>query len=65
MSKLKTNKALLKRLKITGRKKLFRRPTHQNHFNAKYPGRINRAKHRVQLVAAVDAKKLKKLLPYL
>lgn len=65
MSKLKTNKALLKRLKITGRKKLLRRPTHQNHFNAKYPGRINRTKHRVQPLAAVDAKKFKKLLPYL
>lgn len=55
----------MKRLKITGKKKLLRRPTHQNHFKAKYPGRISRTKHRVQSIAEVDAKKIKKMLPYL
>lgn len=65
MGKLKTNKALLKRLKITAKKKLLRRPSHQNHFKAKYPGRITRTKHRVQPIAEVDAKRIKRLLPYL
>ena len=63
--KNKKNKSLMKRLKITGKKKLLRRPTHQNHFKAKYPGRISRTKHRVQPIAEVDAKKIKKMLPYL
>lgn len=65
MGKLKTNKSVLKRLKITAKKKLLRRPSHQNHFKAKYPGRIDRTKHRVHPIAEVDVKKIKKMLPYL
>jgi len=34
----KTNKSILKRLKITGNKKILRRKTKQNHFNAKETG---------------------------
>lgn len=41
----KTNKALSKRIKITGRGKILKRPPHQNHFNAKESGNIKRNKH--------------------
>lgn len=40
----KTKKALLKRVKITGRKKLMKRPPNQNHFNAKDSGQESRRK---------------------
>lgn len=40
----KTKKALLKRIKITGRGKIFKRRPHQNHFNAKESGNVSRHK---------------------
>ncbi|WKZ26871.1 MAG: 50S ribosomal protein L35 [Candidatus Paceibacterota bacterium] len=40
----KTNRSLKKRVKITGRKKILKRPPHQNHFNAKESGERARNK---------------------
>ena len=40
----KTNKSFLKRVKITGRGKIMKRPPHQDHFNAKEPGSAARQK---------------------
>jgi len=40
----KTKKALLKRVKITGGKKIMKRPPSQNHFNAKDSGDQTRQK---------------------
>ena len=40
----KTKKALLKRVKITGRSKIMKRPPGQNHFNAKDSGGQTRQK---------------------
>lgn len=40
----KTNKSILKRIKITKNKKILRRQSHQNHFNAKDPGHKTGAK---------------------
>ncbi|OGN13821.1 MAG: hypothetical protein A3J47_03770 [Candidatus Yanofskybacteria bacterium RIFCSPHIGHO2_02_FULL_43_22] len=40
----KTNKSFLKRVKITGRSKLMKRPPHQDHFNAKEGGDSARQK---------------------
>jgi len=40
----KTKKALLKRVKITGSKKILKRHPHQNHFNAKDSGNKTRQK---------------------
>lgn len=40
----KTNKSLLKRVKITGSNKIMKRPPHQNHFNAKESGNSTRSK---------------------
>ena len=44
MPKMKSNKALLKKVKITGKKKVLRRYTKQNHFNAKQTGNLKRKK---------------------
>jgi len=41
---MKTNKSLRKRVKITGRNKIMKRPPHQNHFNAKESGNSTRGK---------------------
>lgn len=42
--KLKTKKALLKRIKITGSGKILKRRPHQDHFNAKESGNQTRGK---------------------
>ena len=44
MPKLKTKKALVKKIKITKRKKVTRRHTGQNHYNSKDTGAEGRAK---------------------
>ncbi len=64
MAKLKTNKSILSRLKVTGRGKLVKRPTGQSHFNAKDSGNKGRLKHRDQTVNKADIKSLKQRLPY-
>ena len=40
----KTNRSFLKRVKITGRGKITKRPNHQDHFNAKEGGNAARKK---------------------
>ncbi|HZZ99315.1 MAG TPA: hypothetical protein VFK07_01215 [Candidatus Paceibacterota bacterium] len=42
----KTKKALLKRIKISGKGKLIKRAPGQNHFNAKDSGNATRGKHK-------------------
>ncbi len=44
MKAMKTNKSLLKRIRITGRNKFLKRRPHQNHFNAKESGDATRGK---------------------
>lgn len=41
----KTNKSLMKRIKITGTGKIMKRPPGQNHFNAKDSGTKGQRKH--------------------
>ena len=41
---MKTRKSLFKRVKITARKKILKRPPGQNHFNAKDGGNAGRIK---------------------
>jgi len=65
MPKIKTKKSLAKRIKITGRGKLKRRHTCQSHLNAKKSMDRKRQFSREYNLASGDAKKLKKLLPYL
>jgi len=63
MTKLKTRKALLKRIKITGKKKILVRKVHQGHFNAKDSGNQTRKKRKTSKLLSVDSKKIKKILP--
>ena len=62
--KLKTNKTISSRLKVTGQGKLVRRATNQSHFNAKDSGNKGRLKHRNALIKKSDKKLFKKYLPY-
>jgi ribosomal protein L35 len=41
---MKTNKSMMKRIKITGTGKIMKRPPGQNHFNAKASGQQSRNK---------------------
>jgi large subunit ribosomal protein L35 len=64
MSKLKTNKSILNRFKITATGKLLHRPMGQDHFNAKESGKKTRLKRRWIELTGADAKAIKKLIPY-
>lgn len=44
MPKLKTRKTAVKRFKITAKKKVLRRHSKQNHFNARQTSKLKRAK---------------------
>lgn len=44
MPKLKTKKALVKKIKVTKGKKVLRRKTGQNHYNSKETGKKGREK---------------------
>lgn len=61
-AKTKTRKALLKRIRITGKGKIMHRPIHQGHFNAKESGNKTRAKRKMSKAAQADKKKLKNLI---
>ena len=63
-NKIKTNKAVAKRFKVTATGKLMRRPTRQDHFNAKATGSARRFKRKLVPVAKADIRGLKKLIPY-
>jgi len=64
MKKLKTNKSILSRIKVTGKGKLVKRATGQSHFNTKDSGKRGRIKHRKLNVKTVDIKSFKQFLPY-
>jgi len=62
MTKLKTRKALLKRIKITGRGKFMKRHTHQDHINAKDSGNKTRNKRKETGVSSSYRKIIKESL---
>ncbi|MDO8574989.1 MAG: 50S ribosomal protein L35 [bacterium] len=64
MFKIKTNKSILSRLKISGKGKLMRRATNQSHFNAKDSGKKGRLKHRSALIKKSDQESFKRYIPY-
>ena len=64
MPKLKTFKALAKKVKISKRKKVTRRATGQNHFNSKETGKVGRAKKSDIRLFKADEKNVLKALPY-
>jgi len=64
MPKLKTNKSVRGRIKITKRGILLRRPTGRGHFLGKKSGAYKRRTRKYVEVSKADAKKLKRYLPY-
>ncbi|MBU1160575.1 MAG: 50S ribosomal protein L35 [Patescibacteria group bacterium] len=62
MPKIKTNKAVVKRFKITKNGKIIKRKAGQDHFNARESGKIKRKKRRDILVAKCDIKNIKSCL---
>ena len=62
MPKRKSNKALLKKIKVSKSGKVQRRSTGQNHFNAKESGNKTRAKRRNKRLFKTDEKNIKKAL---
>ena len=63
--KLKTNKALKKRVKITGKKKVLIRTGGQDHFNSRESGKVKRNKRSDKQISKSNLKNVKQLLPYL
>jgi len=62
MPKMKSNRALLKKIKLSKGGKVLRRKTGQNHFNAKESGAITRAKRRDVRLFKTDEANIKKAL---
>ena len=63
MPKLKTRKAVSKKVKITKSGKVLRRYTKQNHYNSKQTGKFKRKKRGDKPMFATDAKNILKALP--
>ncbi|MBI2624001.1 50S ribosomal protein L35 [Candidatus Parcubacteria bacterium] len=59
---MKTRKSILKRFKITKRGKFVRRPSGQDHFNAKETSPAKSRKRGKFAAAAVDAKAFRQYL---
>jgi ribosomal protein L35 len=59
----KSNRSLLKRIKITGTGKVLKRKPGQNHFNAKDSGSTGLHKHGQKLSPIQFAKGFQSLLP--
>ncbi|MFA6918924.1 MAG: 50S ribosomal protein L35 [Patescibacteria group bacterium] len=64
MPKIKTRQAVAKRFKITKNGKVMKRTAGQDHFNARETGETKRKKRRDTSIANVDAKNIKKMIPY-
>jgi len=64
MPKLKTNKSVAKKVRVTRRKKVIRRKTNQNHFNSKDSGKVGQRKRMDESLFKTDAQNVLKSLPY-
>lgn len=67
MPKLKTHKATKKRFRFSGsktKKKVLRRKSGQDHFNAKESGVVRKRKRRDITAHNTQVKTIKKLTPY-
>ena len=64
MPKIKTRQAVAKRFKITKNGKVIKRTAGQDHFNARETGENKRRKRLDTSIANVDAKNIKKMIPY-
>ena len=64
MPKIKTHKATVKRFKITKNKKVQKRKSGQDHFNARESGNTARNKRKDILISKSNTKTIKNLMPY-
>jgi large subunit ribosomal protein L35 len=64
MPKLKTNKSAAKRFKITKTGKLKKRSARRGHLLRSKTRKAKRKLRQSSYVAAVDAKKIRRMLPY-
>jgi len=64
MPKLKTRKAVAKRIRTTKNGKLKIRAGAQDHFNARETGKKKRNKRRDNDLAEVNHKNIKRTMPY-
>lgn len=62
MPKLKTHKALVKRIKISKKNKVMRRATGQNHYNSKETGKVGRKKKNDSRLFKTDEKNVLKAM---
>lgn len=65
MPKLKTRKALVKKIKVTKNRKVLRRTTGQNHYNSKETGAVGRRKKSDVRLFKADEQNVLKALPYI
>jgi large subunit ribosomal protein L35 len=65
MPKLKTHRGAAKRFKVTGTGKVRRKRAYLRHILSTKTRKQKRRLRRPTLVAAVDAKAIKRLIPYL
>ncbi len=59
MSKIKTQKAVSKRFKVTSSGKLIKRRAGQDHFNSKDSGKVTRRKRRDIIAPKTQEKNIK------
>jgi large subunit ribosomal protein L35 len=65
MPKIKTNRAAAKRFKISGTGKIRRRRAYLRHINTHMTRKRKRNLSKSTNVSSVDAKSIRKLIPYL
>lgn len=64
MAKLKTRKAIAKRVTFTGTKKMKTRHAGQDHFNARQTGKTKRNKRRDNTLSRTLRKSIGRQMPY-
>lgn len=64
MPKLKTKKSLVKKIRVTKKKKVMRRKCGQNHYNSKETGQTGREKKKDLRLFRADEQNVLKALPY-
>lgn len=65
MPKIKTNRSVAKRFKVTGTGKLKRNKAYKRHILTKKSPKTKRNLRKATITSASDEKVMKKLLPYL
>ena len=64
MGKIKTIKAVTKRVRVTKTKKVLKKTAGQDHFNSHESGNTTRAKRGLKSLGKQNCKNVKRFLPY-